>query len=199
MIPKTLNNLDAFEVMSAMQKHIRRGEEREAMHCACELGHSSKAFFTMLCNRLELIAHEDIGLANREACIFTAATIAQVRRFYEPDKPGKWRLMVGNVILTLCRSAKCREGDHFQAAIGQRVLMDDTAPELPDYAFDHHTSRGRKLGRDLQHFRDVSTKLIPPAEPDTYEAEAYQVWQRKHDAKDVGTNPGRKAKETLFS
>ena len=199
MIPRTINGLGAFEVLSAMQKHIRRGEERQAMHCACELGHTSKAFFSMVCNRLELIAHEDIGLANPQAAIFTAATIAQVRRYYEPDKPGKWRLLVGNVILMLCRSAKSREGDHFQAAIGQAALMDGTAPELPDYAYDHHTTRGRKLGRGIDHFRRESTKLVPPAAADPYEAEAYAVWERKHEEKPVPAKAGRKATGTLFS
>jgi replication-associated recombination protein RarA len=179
MIPRTHHNLVVFDVMSAMQKHIRRGEEREAMHCACEMGHTSKAFLTMLCNRLELIAHEDIGLANPQAVIFTATAVEQARRVYEKDKPGKWRLVLGNAIRMLCRSAKSREGDHFQAAIGQKALMDSIPPTIPDYALDKHTSVGRRLGRGVKFFREVSTVLVPPAVPDPYMDEAYEVWERK--------------------
>jgi replication-associated recombination protein RarA len=98
MMSRTINNLGVFDVMSALQKHIRRGEEREVIHCAVEMGHTSKAYCTMLCNRLEVIAHEDIGLANPAAVLFTATAADQARRNYDSDKPGKWRLIVGNAM-----------------------------------------------------------------------------------------------------
>lgn len=44
MIPDTMNGLPAMACVSAMQKSIRRGMEREAMEYACELLHTSKAF-----------------------------------------------------------------------------------------------------------------------------------------------------------
>jgi len=47
-------------VVSAMQKAIRRSLEREAMEFAAELMHTSKAFHSMVCNRLEVICHEDL-------------------------------------------------------------------------------------------------------------------------------------------
>ena len=180
MIPRTINKLGPFEVLSALQKHIRRGEEREAMHCAVELGHTSKPFLTMLCNRLEVIAHEDIGLANPQAVIFTATAVEQARRHYDKNKPGKWRLMVGNVILMLCRSAKCREGDHFQAAVGQAALMDGTPPEIPDYAYCMHTRRGKRLKRGVDHFVKEAAKTVPRVKADPYASEARSVWKRKH-------------------
>jgi hypothetical protein len=56
MIPVTKNvGLNAMTCVSAMQKSIRRGLEREAMEFACELMHTSRAFHTMVCNRLEVI------------------------------------------------------------------------------------------------------------------------------------------------
>jgi replication-associated recombination protein RarA len=179
MIPRTLNKMVVFEVRSALQKHIRRGEERQAMHCAVEMGHTSKAFFTMLCNALEIISHEDIGLANPEAVMFTATAVEQAKRYFEVDKPGKWRMILGNAIRMLCRSKKSREGDHFQAAVGQSALMDSIAPTIPDYALDHHTHAGKKAGRDLTFFREVSTLLVPKGKPDDYEDEAYAIWKRK--------------------
>jgi hypothetical protein len=60
MIPDTKNGLPAMACVSAMQKAIRRGLEREAMEFACELMHTSKAFHSMVCNRLEVICHEDL-------------------------------------------------------------------------------------------------------------------------------------------
>ena len=32
-------------------------------------------------------------------------------------------------------------------------MLEDYAPEIPDWANDQHTIAGRKLGRGLDHFR----------------------------------------------
>jgi hypothetical protein len=61
VIPDTCNGLPAMACVSAMLKCIRRGLEREAMEFAVELIHSSKAFHSMVCKRLEIISHEDIN------------------------------------------------------------------------------------------------------------------------------------------
>jgi hypothetical protein len=37
MMPRTRNNLSASEVISGLQKHIRRGEEAPAMQAAAEI------------------------------------------------------------------------------------------------------------------------------------------------------------------
>ena len=58
MIPDTKSGLPAMACVSAMQKAIRGGMEREAMEFAVELMHTSKAFHSMVCNRLEVICHE---------------------------------------------------------------------------------------------------------------------------------------------
>jgi hypothetical protein len=50
MIPDTRNGLNAMTCVSALQKCIRRGLEREAMEFACELIGTSKAFHSMVCN-----------------------------------------------------------------------------------------------------------------------------------------------------
>jgi replication-associated recombination protein RarA len=186
MIPRTINGLDSFEIVSALQKHIRRGEEREAMHCFCELAHTSKAFFTRACNRLEIISHEDIGLANLEGVLFTAVCVDQAKRFYDPEKHAKWRMPIGNAIRALCRGQKSREGDHFQAAIGGQAMFDGIAPEIPDYALDGHTRKGKMLGRGPDFFREVSCKLIPkPNNPDPYEDEAHAFFARRRASVDA--------------
>jgi replication-associated recombination protein RarA len=179
MIPPTRHKLPALGVLSALQKFIRRGMEREAMQCAVELMHTSKAYHSMVTKRLEVICQEDIGLAAPHVIPFVRASMEQAREWYDPDpaKLGKCRMAVGNCIRLMCRSPKSREGDHFQAAVGWANLLEGRAPELPDWVFDKHTSKGKRLGRGLAHFRAESTKLVPaPAEPDPYEEEAYRLW-----------------------
>ena len=111
-IPATKNNLPSMGCVSAMQKCIRRGMEREAMEFAVELMHTSKAFHTMVCNRLEVIAHEDIdSVAAPWIVPYVAAAVAQSKARYDrsPENPGEARMMVGNVIRLLCRAPKSRE------------------------------------------------------------------------------------------
>jgi replication-associated recombination protein RarA len=184
MIPATRNGLPAMACVSAMQKAIRRSMEREAMEFACELLHTSKAFHSMVCNRLEVICHEDLDTAAAPHVVpFVATALAQSRERYSKSI-GEARLMVGNAIRIMCRAPKSRAGCHFAAAIGLRSLLEDYAPTVPDWALDQHTIAGRKLGRGLDHFREHGAKLIPePTEPDAYEDEAYRLWALKQQGK----------------
>ncbi|WP_029079304.1 hypothetical protein [Bradyrhizobium sp. th.b2] len=184
MIPDTKNGLPAMACVSAMQKGIRRGLEREAMEFACELIHTSKAFHSMVCNRLEVICHEDLDtLAAPHVFPFVAASLAASRDRYSKSI-GEARLMVGNCIRIMCRSPKSRAGCHFAAAIGLRSMLENFAPTIPDYALDMHTMNGRAMGRGLQHFRDEGARLVPPpTEPDAYEADAYRLWAIKQQGK----------------
>jgi len=90
-------------------------------------------------------------------------------------------MFAGNAIRLMARAPKSREGDHFQAAIGLKNLFGLSIPEIPDWANDGHTMKGKRLGRGVDFFRAESTKLIPPqaGAPDAYEAEAYAMWEEK--------------------
>ena len=183
MIPTTKNNLDPFVCLSALQKCIRRGLEREAMQFAVELMHTSKAFHTMTCKRLEVISHEDIDTqANPMIVPFVATAVAQAMKWYDSDvtKLGKSRMCVGNAIRLMARAKKSREGDHFAAAIGWAAILENFVPVIPDWALDQHTTEGRRMGRGLDHFRTEGTKLMPPPErDDPYESEALRLWALK--------------------
>jgi len=177
MMPPTLHKMSAMVCLSAMQKCIRRSMEQDAMLFACELGHTSKNYATMVANRLEIISHEDIGLAEPSIIPLVATCCEQARRWYDPQKPGRWRMPIGSAIRAMCRAAKSREGDHFHASIGLRNLLLEETPEIQDWAFDKHTYQGRKQGRGLDHFRAEGAKLCPPpAKKDPYEDECYRMW-----------------------
>lgn len=184
MIPDTKSGLPAMVCVSAMQKAIRRGLEREAMEFAVELMHTSKAFHSMVCNRLEVICHEDLDtIAAPHVFPFVTASLAASRERYSKSI-GEARLMVGNCIRMMARAPKSRAGCHFAAAIGLRSLLEDFAPTIPDYALDMHTMKGKAMGRGLDHFRKEGAKLIPPpTEPDPYIEEAYRLWAIKQQAK----------------
>jgi replication-associated recombination protein RarA len=191
MIPKTIHGMSPHECISAMQKFIRRGMEREAMEMAVEMGHTSKAFATWITNRLEIISHEDIGLACPNVITLVFTSCRQARDWYDPRKLGQWRMAVGTAIRAMCRAPKSREGDHFQAAIGLRSQLEDYTPEVPDWVCDGHTNRGKSLGRGVEYFREVSTKLVPAQDgEDEYEEEAFRLWELKK----VGAKPTAETK-----
>lgn len=190
MMPKTIHGLSALRCVSAMQKCIRRAMEREAMEFAVELMHTSKAYTTLVCNRLQVISHEDVDTAMSPYIVpFVSVACRQALDMYDSavraKRMGKIRMPIGNAIRMMSRAPKSREADHFSAAIGLRSEIEHYVPTIPDWADDQHTSRGRKLGRGVEYFRMESTKLVPPPEkPDAYIEECYRLRHLK-----LGTAP----------
>jgi hypothetical protein len=63
-------------------------------------------------------------------------------------------------------------------------MLEGFAPEIPDFALDMHTLKGKAMGRGLDHFRKEGAKLIPePTEPDPFIEEAYRLWPLKQRSK----------------
>ncbi|MHB8974287.1 MAG: AAA family ATPase [Pirellulaceae bacterium] len=194
-LQKTINGYDPFEVISAIQKCIRRGLEREAMLWCLEMAHTSKAYYSWMLGRLQVIAHEDVGLANLAAVQFVLATAAVAKEMHE--KQG-WRIMFGNCVRALARSQKSREGDHFVwVTLDQWETL---APgPIPDAALDQHTRRGKSLGRGITHFLEEGTKLDNPSDVDLYREEGYEL--KRHSAEpDCGEESprGKPRNDLLF-
>lgn len=170
----TQHGYQLSEVISALQKTIRRGDEKQAMYWALECVPKYEAY---LWRRLAVIVQEDIGIANVELLTLIPSQEEQYFRFRARGADGTARLILANTILAMCRSPKSRLADHFQCAIHQGMLHGDLKFEIPDYALDKHTGRGRKMGRGLDHWRTDGCQLSPPAEvADPYEETAFRYW-----------------------
>ena len=158
------------EVSSALQKAIRRGEERDAMFWASEL--DLTGYGNYVWKRLRLIASEDVGLADPEAVLLTRALYEnwcdQLKADRSNDKKavGSAPLILLHGVAVLCRARKSRLTDHAYMVFyeGERAPI-----EVPDYAFDKHTAKGRKMKRGVDHFFEEGTKLENAADiPDPY-------------------------------
>lgn len=160
-----------YECLSAMQKSIRRGLELDAGRFFFELAEGRWAY--MAINRLMVIAHEDVGTGDMLSALFALRGVDDARDMYKSGNGG-WRLAASNAILALCRARKSRQSDHFQAVVRGRNV--DSMPQIPDWALDKHTTRGRAMGRGVAHFRDVGTKLDREAGEDPYREEAFAAW-----------------------
>jgi len=211
MIENTTNGLSPFTCVSAVQKAIRRNDEVTAFRFAHEMIHTSRAYNTWLCNRLEVMSHEDCDTMAAPMIVpFVATCVEQAKRFWKNG--GNSDMFIGSAIRAMCRVPKSREGDHFILNVGYGVGLQDGPGKVPDYVFDMHTRRGRELGRGVEHFRSEAAKLIqpPPIVPgtfvpadyvpevaksgkDAYEDGAFSnmaAWQEREAAKATGKKSG---------
>ena len=185
------------EVISALQKGIRRGNEEHAMYWALEcFPHYSKALWV----RLRVICNEDIGLADPMCSIYVNA---QADHFNALEKEGSQRLVLSNTILYLCRAKKSRLADHFQCAVIQRKLQQGWRIEIPDYAKDKHTRAGKHMGRSWEHWFEHGCKLTNEAKiKDPYQKVAQELWPTRIDPADVRRKQSKaksKASGDLFT
>ena len=107
----TKRGYNFYEVLSAFQKAIRRGDGRLAGYWALELYDSG--FETHIWNRLRVIACEDIAepvTREIEALKQSHDFVNKGKKKDEPGKPG--RLMVAKATLLLAAAKKCRDADH---------------------------------------------------------------------------------------
>jgi replication-associated recombination protein RarA len=145
------------EAASALQKSIRRGEEREALFWASEL--DLAGYGNYVWKRLRIIVSEDVGLASTETVIAVRALYenwAELRKTVKSPYEGFVRVVLLHAVCLLARAPKSRMLDHVLIAMyaGERPQF-----EVPDYALDRHTARGRRLGRGYEHFVDVGAQL----------------------------------------
>ena len=172
------------DVISTIQKEIRRGNERSALYWAY---HCIPRYEMYLWRRLLVIANEDIGLGNPAVLYIIPSLRDQFFEFRSIPKNGTCRLILANAIALMCRSPKSRLADHLQRVVSQE-WMEQPQRDIPDYALDKHTGRGRAMGRGVRHWLEEGCVLEPRADvPDDYQAEAEAHWLAKRvDAPEWG-------------
>jgi len=157
----TKNGYDLWELISALQKDIRRGNEKQAVFWALELESINP---TTLWNRLMLIASEDIGPANSQMSVLIDVLH---RQYQNLSKSGEEGLFLIHAVLALSRSKKTREvGELFVMTYPKVELgkeFGEGLPPIPDYAIDMHTPKGREKGKGLEYFYSEGTKINPDA------------------------------------
>lgn len=163
----TLRGHQVGEVVSALQKAIRRSQEEQAVAWAVELDQSGYGVHAW--NRLTIITSEDVGIA----WIDGPSVIGALRSSYfeakarsNPSRPE--RLFIVHAAMLLARAPKSRRVDH---AVGAVYGTPEPWFEIPDEALDLHTARGRRMGRGEDHWFAEAAKLVGEAtdlHPDPY-------------------------------
>jgi len=180
---RTRTELPYDEVISGLQKMIRRSKEREALVLAQELFDSG--YNSAVARRLMIIAPEDIGLANPQA-VAAVTTLCEgylaLNDKRAKGKPPVEPIALYMAIMMLCRSPKNRETDNAQIAIFESMKAGEiSAKKVIDdneaVIVDKHTVRGRERLKRLatangttaeeegmKEFLTVGAKLEPQSE-----------------------------------
>lgn len=155
------NGIRGDVLNSMLQKSIRRGEETSALAAAYEMYITSNNYLDMLWFRLQCIAIEDIGFGQPEAGRLIR-TLNEMRKEFAYED-GDQALFFVHAIRYLCRCTKERSTDHVRGLI-KRAFENGYVPEIPDWALDMHTIRGREMGRDAMHFATEASRVTPQLE-----------------------------------
>jgi replication-associated recombination protein RarA len=157
----TEHGFAADEVISALQKCLRRGMLDNVLLLGWEMYLTSPEMEEMLWSRLCVIAVEDIGLGNPQAPILVETLYRQHQRYPRPS--GDRFLFAAHAIRVLATSSKDRTSDDMVNWAKQIVALGERLPEIPDVALDMHTGRGQQMGRDYRFFMEEASRVMPEA------------------------------------
>lgn len=158
---KTKNGFDFFEVSSAFIKSIRRGLEEETFFWAVELYESN--YIKYLWKRMIIIASEDVGLGDPDVVTRIMAMKASYDYLLvEKNTHNAETLPFIQAVLTLVRARKSRYIDLAYSVYWKQHTDQVGKKQVPDYAWDLHTRKGKKMGRGLEHFYKEGAKINNP-------------------------------------
>lgn len=166
----TRNGLNGDEVISALQKSIRRGLAEEACKFAYEMYITSPQMEDKLWRRLITISVEDIGMGEPNSPIIIN-NLNQMRLEFDYSDGDRTMFFI-HAIRYLAACEKDRSSDLLKNIIIKGFAMGEV-PVIPDYALDKHTIRGAEMGRDSFHFLNEASKVIPQMEVDNDYKERY--------------------------
>lgn len=166
---KTIREYKLMEVVSALQKAIRRGDAKLAGYWAIEMFESN--FGEYCWRRLLTISAEDCaGLITRE--------IESLHNSYillRKKKKNGGRIFIAKATILLCTVDKSRDAEHLSNFVYDRKVGIKDAklllwlaearknPEkIPDYAFDCHTKAGKMRGKTKEGFFKEEFEALKP-------------------------------------
>ncbi len=155
----TEHGYPADEVISALQKSIRRGLTDNALLLGWEMYLTSPEMEAMLWSRLGVIAVEDVGMGNPTAPILVETLFQQHQRYPRPQHDRF--LFAAHAIRVLSSGIKDRTTDDMVNWAKNAVALGEVRAEIPDFALDMHTGRGQQMGRDYRWFVEEASRVAP--------------------------------------
>lgn len=151
----------ADELISTLQKSIRRGDLKLALLVAREMVETSAELEEVMWSRLCVISCEDVGDGSwREPVLINSLYEMHLRLGREAGD--RWLFAV-HAVRFLATSLKDRTSDEWANLILHEITADEPF-EIPDYALDVHTRRGQQAGRTVDEFWADGSRISPERE-----------------------------------
>jgi len=154
---RTRHGYDADEVISSLQKAIRRGQLEEATLLAYEMYCTSAELEEYLWARLQVISAEDVGTGTWREPVVVDALYRMHQRI--DRSTGDRFLFAVHAVRLLVTATKDRTSDELANWARHSVESGERPPQIPDHALDMHTRRGQQMGRDELHFLRVAATV----------------------------------------
>jgi replication-associated recombination protein RarA len=140
----------ADELISALQKTIRRGETQLALLIGLEMYESSAALEEVMWARLNVISCEDVGDGSWTEPV-VVNSLYQMHERLDRSFGDRW-LFATHAIRFLAERTKDRTSDEYANMTAHLMNSSDKPFEIPDYALDVHTRRGQIEGSSVSDF-----------------------------------------------
>lgn len=158
----TEHGFAADEVISALQKSIRRGLVDNALLIGWEMYVTSPELEEMLWSRLCVISVEDVGLGNPDAPVLIDTLYGMHQRYPRPQHDRF--LFAAHAIRVMASGKKDRTTDDMVNWAKHAIGLGERLPEIPDAALDMHTRRGAEMGRNYLWFMEEASRVSPEIE-----------------------------------
>lgn len=150
--PTIIKGYEFDQVSSALQKSIRRSQSYESAYWTYLLHQSGYGLY--LWRRLFVITSEDVGNANPHAPVLVSSLSQNWLLLHKHNKEMTLHkcMLAIQASVYLAESPKVREIDSLVNLIDHRVQSESEMLDIPDYAIDPHTQKGKsiygKFGKD---------------------------------------------------
>jgi replication-associated recombination protein RarA len=131
------------QLVSVLQKEIRRGNVDNAVLAAYEMLTTSPEVAEHLWRRLKLIAVEDIGMAEPLAPVL----MNSLHENYRATIGGEQTMMAVHAVRFLASAKKDRTSAEHTGLVIHQVESGEAVVPVPDYALCVHTRAGQEMGR----------------------------------------------------
>lgn len=164
---QTLHGYPLDEVVSSLQKTVRRGRVDEAMWWAVEMNRSGYGAYCW--RRLMTISAEDVGIGDPQAAVVVNALWQMAKELQTKAGTGtqaekNTREWDGELLLeAVWVLAKAEKNRTIADADSLIYIRQDRGERLEpiDAAIDGHTERGRKMGRNEEFFQREGRQVVP--------------------------------------
>jgi replication-associated recombination protein RarA len=143
------------QLVSVLQKDIRRGNVDNAVLAAYEMLTTSPEVAEHMWHRLKVIAVEDIGMGEPLAPVL----LNSLHENYRTATGGEQTMMAVHAVRVLAAAKKDRTSSEHTDLVIHQVESGDAVVSIPDYALCVHTKAGQEMGRGLLQWWENGAKV----------------------------------------